>query len=214
MTARSSAHLAVACVAALVATIGDLLMLYMGNTARPELSLAPLPYATLWVGAVLGVAGIPLYAVGYRAASRPFARGVGARLVVYPGVLAALLGAVIHGLTAVEIRRALDSALPTRPPLEAVAASGAWLVGLWLVVGAMFLVASVAFMVEQLRTTTGSARHVAFANPFLVTVVLGGAAMSNEWLRSFLAPAAPNVAHVVFFLALWGVTAPMRGLAP
>jgi hypothetical protein len=200
---RAAKPLAIACAAAVAASVGDLLMLYMGNAMRPELALEPLPPAMLWPGALLGVIGIPLYALGYVAAARDFRRRAMARLVVYPGVIASLGGAVIHGLTALEIQHGIAAGATARPPLEAVVAAGPWLVGLWVIVGAMFLVASVAFALEQLRTATGGARLLAFANPTLVTVALVSFALPNEWLRSFLAPAAPNLAHVVFFFALW-----------
>ncbi len=186
---------AMGALAAVAASAGDLLMLWVGNARRPELGLAAPPDTILWLGAALGVLGIPLYAVGYRGAARLVAdHSRGARAVFAGGALLAGVGAVIHGLTAQLIAGALRSNVPGAPPLEAVAASGPLLVGLWVLAGLGLLVASVAF--------AGCRRDaLAFANPALVTVVLMLAALPAELTRSFLAPAAPNLAHVVFFLA-------------
>jgi hypothetical protein len=199
-------HLEVALLGALAATCGDLLLLYVGNSLRPELALPPAPAAVLWIGALLGVIGIPLYAIGYRAVARAFGAGLVSRLVVYPGLIAALGGAAIHGLTAIEIRRGIESGAPAAAPLEAIAASGGWLATLWSLVIAMFLIASVAFAWGRWRTAKGSARLAVLASPVLVAVVLMAVSGGNEWLRSFLAPAAPNAAHVVFFLVMWRLT--------
>jgi len=200
-------HLGTACLAALAATVGDLLMLYVGNSMRPELGLPPAPPTVLWIGALLGVVGIPLYAIGYRTAARPFGAGLGSRLIVYPALVASLGGAAIHGLTAFEILRGLDRHLPAAPPLEAVAASGGWLVALWIFVGAGFLLASAAFALQRWRADQPRARIAALMNPALVTIVLVSVSMPNEWLRSFLAPAAPNAAHLAFFWVLWRMSA-------
>lgn len=207
MASLNRTLLAVACFAALTATIGDLLLLYVGNSMRPELALPPAPPAVLWMGAVLGVAGLPLYVVGYHAIARSYAAGLGSKFIAYPGFVASLGGAGIHALTAFEIQIASASTMPAAAPLEAVAASGSWLVALWLIVGVMFAVASTAFALQWWRTERGCARGLALVNPMLVTILLVVASMSNEWLRSFVAPAAPNAAHVVFFFVLWRIAA-------
>ena len=45
--------LIVAFVAASAASYGDVLMLYVGNSQRPEWALPPTPIAMLWIGALL-----------------------------------------------------------------------------------------------------------------------------------------------------------------
>jgi hypothetical protein len=201
---RYRALLIVACVAAVAASCGDLLMLYVGNSQRPELGLAPAPTVVLWIGAVLGVIGLPLYGTGYWAIARTFAqrRVRGAWLIAASGVGGAIVGAVIHGMTALEIDSALASASAARPPLEAVAGGDRALLYLWLTCGALLLVASLGFAACQVRAATGSARWLAVANPVVLTVLLVGLSMPSELSRSFVAPAAPNLAHVLFFLML------------
>jgi hypothetical protein len=199
MTLRREALLGV--LGALAATVGDLLMLWVGNGARPELGLPAAPAATLAAGAALGVLGFPLYALGYRAAARCLAkRSVPAAFVVSAaGFLIALLGAVIHGYTAWLIAQTPSDAVPAAP-LAAVAASGGLLVGLWIAAGVTLLVASMVFAGYALRDR--ALRPAGILNPALLTVLLAFAGTSTLLLQAFLLPAAPNVAHVVFFVIL------------
>ena len=182
--------------AAVAASAGDLLMLWVGNARRPELGLPAPPDTVLWLGCALGVAGIPLYALGYQGAAgllRP-AHPRAAHTVISAGAFAAGIGAAIHGTTAALIASALRSNAQAAPPLEAVAESPL-LVALWLAAALAVVVASAVFAWCRRRDPA-----LALANPALVTVALALLAAPSEWLRSFLAPAAPNLAHVVFFL--------------
>lgn len=190
-------ELAVASGAAVVATLGDLLLLFVGNSARPELGLPRPPELALPLGALLGVCAIPAYALGYRAvarAIRPGSRPL-ARVVLVCGSAAAAIGALIHGLTALTIRAAIESGASAAPPMEAVAASGTGLVAAWITASLLFLAASIAVFAARALP-----RSVTWLNPLAVTVVLVLAGLPWEWGRSFLVPAAPNLAHVVFFL--------------
>ena len=191
-----SRELAIASGAAVVATLGDLLLLWVGNSQRPELDL-PRPFGlALPLGALLGVCAIPLYALGYRAVARamgPGARAL-ARVTLLCGGAAAVIGALIHGLTALTIRAGIESGAVAAPPMEAVAASGAGLVTAWIAASLLFLCASIAVF-----TSRALPRSVAWLNPLSVTIALVLAGFPWEWGRSFLVPAAPNFAHVVFF---------------
>lgn len=191
----------IAALAALTATVGDLLMLYVSNSRRPELSLPPIPAASLQVGGVLGVLAIPLYAVGYHSASRiveAASRGA-SRAVFWLGSIGAVLGALIHGLTAIQIHADLEAGAIARDPLSSVASWGPTILVLWGLAAASVLVASFLFGWLATRGSDSTRRLVGLANPALVTVVLMIVAMTTPLLRSFLAPAAPNLAHVVFF---------------
>lgn len=192
-----------AAVAAALASVGDLLLLAVANAQRPELGLPSLPAALLWPGAILGVACIPFYALGWRAASRLLARDEGrvARIVALAGAASALVGSAIHGLTAVEIRRSLALPAPHRSPLEAAADPGSPLLALWLAAAGLVLVASLAFAWAARRAPEAPTRRLAAMNPALLTVTLALLALPTEGLRSFLAPAAPNLAHLLFFWA-------------
>jgi len=189
-------ELAIALSAAAVATAGDLLLLLVGNSQRPELALPQPPAFALPLGGILGVCAIPFYALGYRAVARAIRPGspVLARVVLVCGVAAAAVGALIHGLTALAIGEAIRAGTAAAPPVEAVAASGAVLVASWLAAAVFFLAASAAIFASRALP-----RSVAWLNPVAVTLALVLAGLPTELGRSFLVPAAPNLAHVVFF---------------
>ena len=191
----------IAALAAMVATLGDLLMLYFANSRPPEILLPAVPEAFLWVGAVLGAVGIPFYALGYHAASRIIEASSqsAARAVFLLGGLGALIGAVIHAYTALQIHSDLEAGAAAQDPLSSVASWGPTILVLWALAGALVLSASVLFGWFVTRRRDSSSHLLALANPALVTIALVGAGMSTPLLRSFLVPAAPNVAHVVFF---------------
>jgi hypothetical protein len=197
----------IAVFAAFVATFGDLLMLYVSNSRLTELLLPALPATCLWVGGVLGVLGIPFYVLGYHAASRilgAVSQGA-ARAVFLLGSLGASLGAVIHGVTALKIHADLEAGAAAQDPLSSVASWGPTILVLWALAAALVLSASALFGWFVTRGV-GSVPHlVGLANPALVTVALIAMGIWTPLLRSFLIPAAPNVAHVVFFGACFWV---------
>jgi hypothetical protein len=194
-------QLRLALVAAVAASAGDLLMLYVANAQRPELGLPPPAEWVLRVGALLGVAGIPLYALGYRAVARRLAESAprAARLVWIAGAGAAVAGAVIHGLTALLIHSEVQAGAPTRSPLEAVASWGAVPLVAWCVAGALALVASVAMLRVGVSRDSGLPRWWAWLNPAVATLAVAVPGLASDLGRSFLVPAAPNLGHAVFF---------------
>jgi hypothetical protein len=192
----------IAFLAALTATLGDLLMLYVSNSRRPELGLAAVPDACLWVGAVLGVVGIPLYALGYHHAASRILGAISrraARAVLLLGSLGALLGAVIHGLTALQIHADLEAGTAAHDPLSSIAGWGPTLLVLWALAAVFVIAASVLFGGFVTRKGDPAVRLVGLVNPALVTIALVALGTSTPLLRAFLMPAAPNLAHVVFF---------------
>lgn len=58
---------ALAALGALLATCGDFGLLWVGNAARRELELIAPPAGMIVPSTLLGVVGIPLYALGYLA---------------------------------------------------------------------------------------------------------------------------------------------------
>ena len=194
----------IACAGAIAASVGDLMMLYVGNAQRPELNLAAPSPAVLWVGAALGVVGIPLYGLGYVGLRGRFVRRAQtmANVLAGAGVVACVSGALVHAMTALAIDASLAVQAPSQAPLEAVAGTRGALGTSWLVCGVAFAVASAVFVYMQARHAAGSARWLAAANPLAVTVALIVLSIPFEWGRSFVAPAAPNLAHVAFFLIL------------
>ena len=190
-----------ASLAAVAASLGDFLLLYVANARRPELALPPIGRAWLWLGGALGVLAIPVYALGYRSASRLVGAASvrGARALFAAGAAGALLGAVIHGLTAAQILGELDAAAPARAPVAALLGSGPLLLGLWGLADLLVLFASTLFSWFVGRGRTALPRAAALANPALLSVALAAAALPSVLLQSFLAPAAPNLAHLIFF---------------
>ena len=177
-------------------------MLYVANAGRPELGLAAPPPALLWMGGGLGVVAIPLYVLGYRAAATLVAAGYErhARVIAGAGTTGSVLGAVIHGCTAFFIRDGLASGAPAEDPLAAVAGSPL-LLTLWGVAALLVVAASVAFAMAARRGVLRVSRGLAWANPAVVTLFLTLVGSLTPLSRAFLVPAAPNLAHVVFFAA-------------
>ncbi|MFI5317851.1 MAG: DUF6796 family protein, partial [Myxococcota bacterium] len=190
-----------ALIAALAASAGDLLLLFVGNSLRPELGLPRPPGFVLTLGGVLGVVGIPFFALGYQAISREIeaASPALARIVLGCGAAGAAVGGVIHGLTALAIHTAIVSGAAAAPPLEAVAASGGVLAAAWVTASALLVAASLAIAAVGVSRSELLPRWLTLLNPAAVTVLLALCGLEWEWGRSFLVPAAPNLAHVVFF---------------
>jgi len=192
----------VAAIAAIVATVGDLLMLYVANSRRAELGLVEPPDGVLWIGAIFGVVSIPFYSLGYRAAAvvlKPSSRRA-ARIVFAAGGAGVLIGAVIHGLTARFIHADLSNGGPAQDPMTAVVESPA-LVALWGVATLLIVIASLAFALAVRRGITNVPRALAWGNPAVLTVALALAGLATLTTRAFVVPAAPNLAHVIFFAA-------------
>jgi hypothetical protein len=184
------------------------MLLYVANAQREELGLPPAGPAWLWLGGALGVLFIPLYALGYRAASRLVApaSSSAAQILFASGALAAVLGSLIHGLTAAYIRADLEAAVSGPDPLESVASWGALLPALWGLAALSVLIASALFAWFASRGAARAPRSAALANPALVTVALSAVGLPFLFLRSFLTPAAPNLAHLVFFsVCMWSL---------
>jgi len=200
----------IAVFAAFTATLGDLLMLYVINSRRPELLLPELPEVCLWVGGALGVIGIPFYSLGYHAASRIIGTVSkrSARTVFFMGSLIAILGAVIHGFTAFKIHAGIEAGAVVQDPLLSVLSWGPTIIVLWVLAAVLVLSASAIFCWFVTRRGGLVPLFAGLVNPALVTVVLSAVGMSTPLLRSFLIPSAPNVAHIVFFAAcVWALRA-------
>ena len=189
---------AVAAAAAVVASIGDLLMLWVANALRPGFGIPRPPSGALGIGVALGVAAIPLYALGYAAAAaraRP-ALGRGTEGVMLAGGLGAVLGAYIHAATAWLIEDQMGGA-PVGSPLEGVMRAGGALTVPWAAAALLVLLASAALAYAAWRAAVP--RVWLIANPAVATMLLGAAGAATELGRAFVVPAAPNLAHVVFF---------------
>ncbi len=193
--------IALSAAAALLATAGDFLLLSVvdGSGADPGIVRTKLT-----IGAVFGVLTIPVYAIGYRALADLPGFGSARSIVRWCGVLIGLIGAFIHGLTAYAIYAAIESGVVSDAPtamLEGATASSRVLIACWLAAATATVVASSALIASALSASSATPRALAVANPIVVTVVLVAVGLLSPWGRAYLAPAAPNVAHVVMFAA-------------
>ena len=206
----------VAAAAAVIATAGDLLLLWVANALRPDLGLSSPSPGVLRLGAVLGVVAIPMYALGWAAAAaraQP-ALGRGAPWVMVAGGLAAVLGSYIHAATAWLIEEQMRSpgTSPVSAPLETVMHAGAGLTLPWAAATVLVMLASGAMVYAALRAVVP--RNWIVTNPAVATVLLAVAGIATELGRAFLVPAAPNVAHVVFFATALGSSGPHPPSSP
>jgi hypothetical protein len=206
----------IAAVGALLATASDLCLLYVVNSRRPGFLLPAAPPIVLWLGGALGVLMIPLYALGYEAAARALSPAEirAARVVRFGGGLAALLGAVIHALTTARLASDIEAGIPGRDPVEAVASWGPRLLILWAIASVSATCASAAFAWAVGRGRSLFPPALAWANPTLLTLLLGLASLPIQILRAFLTAAAPNLAHALFFAACAAALGAVRARHP
>lgn len=188
-----------ATIAAVLATVGDLLLLAVANGMTSAFGIeGRFAEPALVVGYYLGVFGIPLYALGYWHISRRLPEPY-ARMVVAFGTCGAVLGSTIHGVTGAAIHARGIAAPVQTAGIEVLLPFSAYLAPLWLIVAAALLGGSVAFALPVARGTSAYPRWIALANPIVLVAVIGGAASVAAWSRALLTPATPNLAHVIFF---------------
>lgn len=194
-------RLAAAVIGAIVASVGDLALLWVAWAADGRLGVPAPPAGTLIVGHYAGIIGIPLYALGYTALADGV-RATAARAAVWIGRLGwigAVVGAVVHGLTGALTAVALRTGAPTAPDAMAAIPEAAMLFPLWGVVGAVSTIGSVLFATVVARGGTRFPRWMAACNPLVVTLAIAAASVPVPTAAAFVVPAAPNLAHVVVF---------------
>lgn len=195
--------LSIASVGAVAATVGDFLLLLVGNSMRDDLQLPEPPAFALTLGGLLGCLCIPLYGLGYAALAREIESRMPtpARIIRFGGIAFAALGAFIHALTWITIRDSVSAGASATAPLEAIGASGGILLAAWISAAVLTLIVSMAIAWCGLSRPRALPGWLALLNPMTVTLLIGVAGAAAELGRSFLVPAAPNIAHIVFFVA-------------
>lgn len=193
---RSTVQVAglVAVLAAILASVGDILLLYNGMLRVQGNAVVDAP--TLIAGHYLGVLCIPFYAVGYWLVSRGLRPSEGpARLVFLAGCYLGAVGAAIHGVTAVIIETGPIGveASPVTVP------HAVYLFPLWLVLFAISIAASAAYALAVLGGRTAFPRWAAAFNPVLIVLAMIGASLPFPALAAYTVPASANLAHIVFF---------------
>lgn len=186
--------------AALVASVCDLMML--SAALVPATELWTTPNLLLGVSAVFGTIAIPFYALGYWAIARSLGTGHSGlrRTISLGGLIVGVVGGVIHATTAWLIYQtqsagdawAVDDALSVGPLLPI----------LWGSAGAASLSAASVILFSALSGRSSLSRIVAAQNPVAATIfiVVTVVALGSDRLSQFLVPAAPNLAHLLFFV--------------
>ncbi|MBI5504508.1 MAG: hypothetical protein HY899_06880 [Deltaproteobacteria bacterium] len=189
----------VALIGALVATLGDLGQLWAVNAGRPALLLIAPPNGVVVVATLAGTLGIPLYAFGYYVrAHRARDRAPRcAAVVASAGTVLAVLGGTVHAVTGAAVLNDVGGIASGLDPLQGVLASGPIVVALWALAAVAFACAAIG---ELCLPQAPLARVF---NPAVLTVVLTAAAplAPSPW-PDFVAPAALNIAHLIFFARL------------
>lgn len=190
-----------ATVAALAATTGDCLLLWVANAPRPELALPHPPAGTLFVGFLLGVFAIPLYGLGYRRIADELTpvSARGARVIFLSGAYGGALGGVVHGVTTLAIRIDSDAGVPPVDPLTLAGRYGRYLYPLWGAIALLVLVGAAVYAALVWRGGTSYPRWMAAVNPAVLLLVVGALGPLHRMLAAFVVPAGPNLVHVLFF---------------
>ncbi|HEY2387177.1 MAG TPA: DUF6796 family protein [Candidatus Binatia bacterium] len=188
----------VATLAAALASVGDLLLLAIGDGLPPAYMTGGVLHPAMLVAAYyLGVLAIPLYALGYWHVARRLPLPYG-RVVTALGVCGAIVGAVIHAVTGVAV--AVLAATPAGSGgVAALQPFAAYLVPLWTIVAVATLVGSAAFAIPVLRGESPYPRWMALANPAVGMLVISACAVVAPNAAPLVVPASPNLAHVIFF---------------
>jgi hypothetical protein len=185
--------------AALVGTIGDLLLLATSNASRPGFEwLPPASEAALLVGTYLGLLAIPLYGIGYRDVAARFDAPYRRPLTAL-GIAGGVLGGTTHALTGLAIHVELRGGTGGVDPVTMIARYGSYLLPLWALIAAMVLAGAGIYAVGVLGGRSALPRWAAIANPLVLTVGIVLLGATSAIGQGFLVPAAPNLAHVVFF---------------
>ncbi|MCP5144722.1 MAG: hypothetical protein H6978_07850 [Gammaproteobacteria bacterium] len=199
---RISTITMLAVMAALLATIGDMMLLVAANHVSGS-GIAP-PIAPNWVrlGGAAGVIAIPFYAIGYNKAAMLLSRRSGQteRWIRMLGICIGMVGACIHLLTALRISNVLDRSWEYEGLFTVLVGDDRTLAAMWGFVLVAGTVASVIFA-RQVRRMPDVPRYVAWLNPALMTAAITIAVMPVATDYWYLVPAAPNLAHAIFFFA-------------
>ena len=202
MTRVTAAAAWVAAGAAVAASVGDLLLLAVATPATPALALGTaLGRRALVVGHYLGVLAIPLYALGYRYVGSRLGDPYG-RLLTALGVCGGVVGGTIHGVTSVAIAAGSLGAATEfgSSPIPLSSPFAAYILPLWAIVTSAVLAASVIFTTAVVRGSGDYRRSMALASPAVLTIAIGTCASISSASRALVTPAAPNLAHIAFFV--------------
>jgi len=205
------AALVLATMSAVAATFGDFLMLYVVN-ANSAQNLPSHETILLPLGYFLGLFAIPLYGFGFWAIAKIFEPGAlrAGRFVLVSGVMMAIIGGIIHGVTGITIEAQLRADASHLAPIAALLEYSVYLMPLWAIASVLSFIGAIGFASGVISGKTIFSPFIALFNPVVLTVVIGLVGTMTPAIQVFLIPAAPNAAHVLFFgmltvLFFWSV---------
>lgn len=191
----------VAAIGAIAATAGDFGQLWCANAGRPELQLPAPPAGLIAIATLAGALGIPCYGLGYLARAREAWATAPRRAAAVAGfgIAFAAIGGTAHATTGLLISLRAGGIASGLDPLQGILASGPIVLTLWGLGGVLLIAAGAS----EAALPPPPARRL--ANPLVLTLAFTaiGAALPLPW-RDFVAPAALNLAHLVFFASLLG----------
>jgi hypothetical protein len=125
-----------------------------------------------------------------------------ATLCLALGTFGAVVGATIHGVMGAALHAVSAGAGDGGRPgnsLVTLLPFAAYLAPLWVLVAAALLVGSILFAIPVLRGKSVYPRWMALMSPAVLVVMIGSCASVAAWSRALVAPASPNLAHLLFF---------------
>lgn len=186
-------------IAAVVATIGDFILLAAANSGNPAFSSVPVPSdSVLLIGTYLGLLAIPCYAFGYEAAAS-LLDDRHATVFLRAGVIGAVLGGTTHALTGLALHLGRRSSVTGTDFAAVLAPAAAYLVPIWIILALTSMVAGYLFAVGVLHERSSLPRWLAPASPIVLTLVIALLAIPSTFGREIIVPAAPNLSHILFF---------------
>lgn len=206
---EARALLAALTVLALLGAVADTLMLFApGFSLNPFKAALTIPRGRIVAGLFLGLLVIPCYGAGYWLVYRRLIpAGAGYALPVLAlGLVGVVWGVVFH----TALGTALLGAQAARPAPDEVL--NAWepslpvLVPLFVVLHLLLVIGSVSLSLALHTGLSDLPRRLTWLSPAVVTLVLFALSLLKGHAGDLLQPAALNLAHAVFFAAVWSVT--------
>jgi len=194
MNPHTSILLRVSVIAAVLATAGDLLLLWNANAYIPDLALASPPIYTLFLGHYLGITGLALLGLGYLAIGREALQlnRKWAMVLIVTAIIFSIVGPLIHGMTSTFIYFGSAGTQEGNSAMEGILESGLLLLPLWGIGLIDMTLLSIAC------AKLAGNRWLAVLNPIVLTLIIGSLAMIDDHLAAFGQPASVNIAHLIF----------------
>lgn len=203
---NSDRSLTIAWFAAITASVGDFLLLFVGNSLHAGTRLES-SKVLLAMGGLLGCVAMPCYAFGYAALARVIRQRarITAAIMLCSAIAFGVVCSLTHGVTWMVIRSSMSTVRAgssSFSPMESVVRQGGPQLQLWIIGVVVGLVLAIAIVRSGFLRTSAIPRWLAVLNPLTLTILIGFLSAFSRIGLLYILPMAPNVAHIVFFLAL------------